>query len=656
MYSSINNSLILKCLLTITAALLITGCERDVSDDAVVATFSSDGTVFIDTFSSGLDYFPFGGTVQEAFSVDTQNVFEGEAAMRFDIPNVGDPAGAFAGANFADTGAGRDLTGYDALTFYAQATKAATINDIGFGLDGAGDTLRVALPNLRLSTNWRKYIIPIPDASKLTQVNGLLWYAEGPEDGDGYTFWLDEVQFEKLGTLAQYRPSIYQGQDIVQETFIGASFQVGDLATTVNTASQGDVTVAAAPAYFTFMSSNPAVATVNAAGEITVIGASPLDSNMEPIPTIITASLGVDENGDPNVASGSLSIVSLGDFEAAPTPTRDASRVISIFSDAYNNVPVDYYNGFFNGDGQTTEGGEPPLFINNNQVINYTNLNFVGIGTFLNVNPVDASSMSHMHVDINVQEDMQPGDYIDVQLLNGVQTGNETSGTVRIPASDLTTDTWEGFDIPLSSFTGLAGRDQLGLIFFVSGGTISNILVDNIYYYQDVLDPTPNVDDSAASQLALPLGFESSSLNYNFTEFAGAPTMVVSNPVPGGINTSGNVIMTEKAVGAEFFAGAFLDLDAAIDFSTTQKIRMKVYSPKAGIPVRMALEELGGGSQIVQDAVVLFENEWNEIEFDFSGVYNPAVNYQRVVIFYEFVTGLRGDGTVYYGDDIQLIN
>jgi hypothetical protein len=39
-----------------------------------------------------------------------------------------------------------------------------------------------------------KVIIPIPDASKLTLEKGMFWYAEGPENGNGYTFWIDELK------------------------------------------------------------------------------------------------------------------------------------------------------------------------------------------------------------------------------------------------------------------------------------------------------------------------------------------------------------------------------------------------------------------------------------------------------------------------------
>ena len=37
--------------------MTLLGCERELSDDAVFATFPKNGDVFIDAFSAGLDYF-----------------------------------------------------------------------------------------------------------------------------------------------------------------------------------------------------------------------------------------------------------------------------------------------------------------------------------------------------------------------------------------------------------------------------------------------------------------------------------------------------------------------------------------------------------------------------------------------------------------------
>lgn len=620
--------------------VLAFGCERDISDDAVEATFPKNGDVFIDSFSSGLDYFPFGGSVLEAFTVDAETVFDGEAAMRFDVPNVGDPQGAFAGAIFR-TSSPRDLSGFDALTFWAKGTRGGTINEIGFGQDFGENKFQV-VTSYQLTTNWRKYIIPIPDASKLTQETGLFWYAEGPENGEGYTFWIDEVQFENLGTIAQPRPEIFNGQDLVEQTFVGSFRTINGLQETFNLASGIDKTVIPAPAYFDFTSSNPGVAVIDEFGVISVVGSGS---------TVITASLNGIE------AEGSLTLESLGEFTQAPVPDESPENVISLFSDAYNNVPVDYYNGFFNGDGQTTQGGDPPINIGGGEVINYTDLNFVGVGTFLNVPPIDATQMTHLHVDINVQEDLEPGDFITLEILNGVQTANETSGSVTIAAADLVSNGWGSYDIPLGEFTGLGQRNALGLLFFISNSTVSNIYVDNIYYYKEVVDPTDNVDDSGAAQVELPVGFESTSLTYDIGVFGGADSAVEANPDPTGINPTSTVLRSTKTNGAEFFAGTTLQLDAPVDFSSSQKFRMKVWSPKAGIPVRIKLENSANAAQFVElDANTTTTNQWEELEWDFSNTNFNMAPLDIVVIFFEFIPATTGDGSTYYCDDLKILN
>ncbi len=338
--------------------LILSNCERNLSDDVEFAKYSSNPQVFIDGFSGGLEYRPFAGSKLDAFTVDSEIKYLGSSSMRFDVPNEGDPSGAFAGAIFPDYG-NRDLTGYDALTFWAKASQSATINEIGFGSDFGENRYIVTLNDMRISTAWTKYVIPIPDPSKLVAEAGMFWYAEGPENGNGYSFWIDELKFERLGTVAQPRPAILFGQDELTETFIGTTFPLIGLTQTFNLGNGVNQTVSAAPAYFTFKSSNVDVARVSEDGIVSVVGKGTAK---------ITAMLaGVS-------AQGSLTIESLGTFVSAPTPTRNPANVISVFSDAYTNIPVDFYNGFF-APFQTTLGGATTIGSDN--IIRYTQLNFV---------------------------------------------------------------------------------------------------------------------------------------------------------------------------------------------------------------------------------------------------------------------------------------
>ena len=461
-----------KTALFLTLIFIVTvSCERDLSEDVAFATNSKTGEIFTDSpIGLGTDfYFPFLGSKPTALTFDGVG-YESATSMRFDVPNANDPEGGFAGGILRVDGAGRNLTGFDALTFWAKASRGVTIDGIGFGVDFLENKYEAGVDNLLLSTDWVKYIIPIPDPSKLIEERGMFKYSAGTEltGGFGYTFWIDDLKFEKLGTLGAPRPQIANGFDLEADVFLGTQGEVGGPEVKFNLPSGLDQTVRAAGSYFDWTSSEPSVVSVGGAGELSTLSTGTA--------TITASMAGVQ-------AEGSLNINVLGEFETAPIPpARAPVDVISIFSDAYNNVPVDYYNGYFLDGFQTTQG-QNDIFIGNDNIISYTELNFVAIGTFLDVAPVNATFMTHIHMDINVQEAVDSGDYIDIQLLNSV--GNdETSGTVRINSSELLSEEWVSIDIPLDDF-GLVSRNELGLIFFISDATISSIFVDNVYYYRE---------------------------------------------------------------------------------------------------------------------------------------------------------------------------
>ena len=116
--------------------LFTVSCEREISDEVEFATFAKTGEIFTDSpIGLGSDfYFPFGGSKATAWTVDESEGYESVASMRFDVPNVGDPDAklSFTGGAFFST-AGRNLSGYNVLTFWAKGLQAATI-EIGFGL------------------------------------------------------------------------------------------------------------------------------------------------------------------------------------------------------------------------------------------------------------------------------------------------------------------------------------------------------------------------------------------------------------------------------------------------------------------------------------------------------------------------------------------
>ncbi|HOY50415.1 MAG TPA: hypothetical protein PLX49_01550, partial [Prolixibacteraceae bacterium] len=442
-------------------AFLLVACERDL-EELKPAAFPTNPEVFIDGFSAGLNYAVFGGASPSAFDVDNQVTWNNSSAsMRFDVPNAGDPSGAYAGGVFF-TSTARDLSGYNALTFYAKASQSATIGLIGFGNDMGPSTYQVSISDLQLSTGWKKFIIPLPDPSRLTAERGMFIYSAGPIDGKGFTFWVDELKFEQLGTIAHPHFTILNGQEQVETSFTGVSKTIGGLSGIYNLPSGVNQTISLSPAYFQFLSSNPSIATVDASGKVLIAGG--------PGNAVITAKVGEVS------ADGSFTVQSQGVYQHAPTPSQDADKVISIFSDAYANIPVNYYNGYW-APYQTTLSAD--FDVNGDHVLNYTDFNFVGIE--FSSPTVDATSMTHLHVDLFIPNALAATGQIRLELVDLVANVTGTSTRSITPAQ---TQQWLSLDIPLASFSGLSKRTNLGQLIFVDvNNNISGFYADNIYFY-----------------------------------------------------------------------------------------------------------------------------------------------------------------------------
>jgi hypothetical protein len=454
--------------------VLFLGCERDIADLEEVS-FPTNPEVFTDGFSPGLNYAAFGGSVPTAFDVDNQVTYNNTAAsMRFEVPDAGDPRGSFAGGVFYTEGA-RDLSGYNALSFWAKASESATIGEVGFGNDLAQNKYVVSIQGLNVSTGWKKYIIPIPDPARLTSEKGLFWYAAGNMDGKGFTFWIDEVKYENLGTIAHPQFAILNGVNEVETSFIGVSKVIGGLTSIFNMPNGINQSINIAPAYFEFNSSDPSIAQVNESGEITVTGG--------PGSADITARVGeVDANG-------SLTIQSLGDFEHAPTPIHDPGSVISIFSDHYENVPVDYYNGYWEP-YQTTLSSD--FEVNGDHVLHYLDFNFVGI-QFASPT-VNATAMTHLHLDIYLPNPLNAGAQFQIEI---VDFDAEVSGVHTANIAAAQSQQWISLDIPLEDIADLTSRAALAQIIFVDGaGNIPSFYADNIYFYNDGTPPPPEEEPS----------------------------------------------------------------------------------------------------------------------------------------------------------------
>jgi hypothetical protein len=170
------------------------------------------------------------------------------------------------------------------------------------------------------------------------------------------------------------------------------------------------------------------------------------------------------------------------------------------------------------------------------------------------------------------------------------------------------------------------------------------------YYFDDI---TQSATAGGAGGINLPLNFEVDQ-DYTWNNFGGAIGTRSANPDATGINTSGFVGKFVKNPG-ETWAGVAVPLDAPIDFGTMQKVKVKVWSPQANIPIILKFENIPHvtNQDIERSVNTTVANQWEEITFDFTGIVN-ANNYQQLVIFFNF--GTAGAGQAYYFDDVKLSN
>ena len=443
---------------TLAILPLYSACTRDL-DVLEPAPYPAEPEVFYDAFGPSVQFSAFGGSKVDALDIEYEEVYRGTAALKFTIPAPSDPSGSYAGGVF-HAEVPRDLTGFDALTFWARASTAATLNTVGIGNDNTGNSLYPAtVEGLALSTRWTKYAVPIPLPSKLSRETGLFLMAEGSEYDVGYTIYFDDVQFERLGTIINPRPAIAT-QTVSGE--VGGTLGVGGTQVTFDVGGK-DQTVFASPHYFTFSSSDDGVATVTPTGEISLVGTGT---------ATITAALG------PTQASGAVTVtVTEPPREPPPTPALPAEDVISLFSDAYADAHVDTWSA------EWDQADVEDVAIMGNAAKKYTNLNYAGIE--FTSQPVDASRMTDMHVDLWTNDPsafrIKLVDFGGDGVFGG---GDDTEHEITLNESSMPpieAGAWNVLDIPLSDFAGLAGTGHLAQL--IISGASPTVYLDNIFFF-----------------------------------------------------------------------------------------------------------------------------------------------------------------------------
>jgi hypothetical protein len=177
-------------------------------------------------------------------------------------------------------------------------------------------------------------------------------------------------------------------------------------------------------------------------------------------------------------------------------------------------------------------------------------------------------------------------------------------------------------------------------------------------------------DTVLLTQMSLPVSFNAVDIGYGLVGFGGAEaSTIVTDPT----DAANKVARVVRAAGAEVFAGTTITdtrggvqrgFSPKIPFNTTDtRMSVRVWSPDAGIPVRLKVEDSTDPNKSVEtEATVTTAAGWQTLTFNFAtqvtgtAALNLSFNYNKATIFFDFG---RSKATAvektYYFDDITFV-
>jgi beta-glucanase (GH16 family) len=232
-----------------------------------------------------------------------------------------------------------------------------------------------------------------------------------------------------------------------------------------------------------------------------------------------------------------------------------------------------------------------------------------------------------------------------------------------------------GWETLTFDYTGSTSDGVFGLTFIFDNGTVGNAAEDPdnwTFYYDDIFisgdeppPPSGGTGADGATGCAQCTDFDDPASTYVFQDF-GDPITVMTLLAMDPLDSANTVAMTTKLLGSPSSAGTTLN-EGDIVYALTMAnsvITVRVYSPDAGIPVRLKLEDSTDPTKSVEtEAVVTIADAWETLIFDFTNeapgtaALNPTYNYDKLSIFFNFgADGAPTDEKTYFWDTIEFEN
>lgn len=395
-------------------------------------------------YAANTSFVAFGSSVNSV-AVDSTTLCPGSnyGSLKITFP----AAGSYTGGAIVDGTGPRNLSSYDSLVLYAKASATLTTDKFGLGNNAVGVSgYEAERPAIPLTTTWQKFVVPIPDPSKLAApgIAGLFHFADGTNHAG--SMWVCDIYYTSTGTAALGTPvPTWNNAGITLAA--GATYQIVQTDLSANwTGGSGGALFdnIINYGYFSFTPSN-ANATVSAAGAITGN-----NSGSSAVSSAITATL------QGHASSNTLPVtvnapVAVPPPSAAPAvPSTLAGGVVAIF-DSSNTLPPVAGTSF------PTFGGsaESSFTAGTATVVEYANLSYSGIQL---ANLTDVSAATHVHFDVYTTGAQQFGfKFVTFTNVGGAPGAESCAGQVILtPTSTpaLVAGSWISVDLPLSALTG----------------------------------------------------------------------------------------------------------------------------------------------------------------------------------------------------------
>lgn len=431
------------------------------------------------------------------------------------------------------------------------------------------------------------------------------------------------------------------------------------------------------------------------------VGVIPLDaSNTEMTVRVYAPAAGIpvrlkiENSGDPAVSVETEAMTTAADtwetltFDftnqvsgtAAFNPAATYDKIVVFFNFGTDGATAGAQTFFFDdvdvasssGGGGPGSAGSPIAFESGSATFN----DFEGGAATVVANPAPGGINTSSFVGQMQKFDGQPfaGSTLDLGATVAIAAGDSYKMKVRAqravvvtfklePIGDERTATYSGsgdWEELCFDFTGVAG-DVTGITLIFDNGTVGDAAgdPDNWTFQFDDIEQTS--DTCPAPAAFSTLTFDDSAVTYTLRDFGGAASTVTNDPAGG----SNMVVQVVRSAAAETFAGTVVStlaneavgvipLDA---MNTTMTVR--VYSPAAGIPVRLKIENsLFPAVSVETEASTTTANAWETLTFDFTNevsgtaAFDAAATYDKIVVFFNFGTdgATAGEQTFYFDD------